>query len=409
MNHLSKCLQKTARSSIHGYNNHHYSRCFSAQPILKTHDDDYQNQVLVEGSARSRAAILNRPETLNALTTSMAVRLKNLYESWEDNYDIGFIVMKGKGRAFSAGSDVVTLSRLLNQGKVQACKEFFGTLYRFVYLLGTYVKPHVAIMDGITMGAGAGVSLPGSFRLVTDKTVFATPECQLGFHPDAGGSYYLSRLPGHLGEYLALTGERLDGVDMIACGLATHYILNERLAWIEDRLTKLITDDSSVINSSLEQYGDIVYPNKESVLRRMEIIDTCFGQDTVEEIIEALENEASLTTHDEWYTRTLTKLKAASPLSLKVSLRSVREGRFQTLDKCLAREYRTSLKVISGQFSNDFSEGVRARLVDKDYTPKWDPPSLKDVSKDMVDSYFNPLGDFEPELELPTTVREPYI
>ncbi|KAI3934121.1 hypothetical protein MKW92_044820 [Papaver armeniacum] len=394
MNHLSKCLQRTARNSIHRYN--HHSRCFSAQPILNTQNDDDQNQVLVEGSARSRAAILNRPETLNALTTSMAVRLKNLYESWEDNYDIGFIVMKGKGRAFSAGSDVVTLSRLLNQGKVQACKEFFGTLYRFIYLLGTYVKPHVAIMDGITMGAGAGVSFPGSFRLVTDKTVFATPECQLGFHPDAGGSYYLSRLPGHLGEYLALTGERLNGVDMIACGLATHYILNERLAWIEDRLAKLITDDSSVINSSLEQYGDIVYPNKESVLRRMEIIDTCFGQDTVEEIIEALENEASLTTHDEWYTRTLKKLKAASPLSLKVSLRSL-------------REYRTSLKVISGQFSNDFSEGVRARLVDKDYTPKWDPPSLKDVSKDMVDSYLNPLGDFEPELELPTTVREPYI
>ncbi|OVA10316.1 Crotonase superfamily [Macleaya cordata] len=404
--HLSKGLL-TARQVLHRFRSHYHHRCFSAQPIY-AHHDDFQNQVLVEGKASSRASILNRPDTLNALTTSMAARLKKLYESWEENPDIGFIMMKGSGRAFCAGADVVTLHQLLNEGKVEACKEFFGTLYRFIYLLGTYVKPHVAILDGITMGGGAGVSLPGQFRVATDKTVFATPECQLGFHPEAGASYYLSRLPGYLGEYLALTGERLNGVEMIACGLATHYSLNARLGWIEERLAKLITDDSSVINSSLEQYGDLVYPDKQSVLHRIETIDKCFGQDTVEEIIDALENEAA-SSYDEWYSRVLNKLKEASPLSLKVSLRSVREGRFQTLDQCLAREYRMSLNVISKKISNDFCEGVRARLVDKDYTPKWDPPRLEDVSKDMVNSYFSPLGEFEPELELPTAIREPFI
>ncbi|KAJ8633701.1 hypothetical protein MRB53_027037 [Persea americana] len=344
--------------------------------------EDLQNQVLVEGKANSRTAILNRPHALNALTTSMGARLNKLYESWEENTDIGFVVMKGSGRAFCAGGDVVALYHLLKEGKVEDCKNFFRTLYKFIYVLGTYMKPHVAILDGVTMGGGAGVSIPGTFRVATDKTVFATPETQIGFHPDAGASFYLSHLPGYLGEYLALTGAKLNGVEMIACGLATHFSLNARLSWIEERLGKLITDDPSVIETSLEQYGDLVYPDKRSVLHRIETIDKCFSHDTVEEIIDALESEAS-GSYDEFCTSALKKLKEASPLYLKVSLQSIREGRFQTLDQCLLREYRMSLHGISKYVSSDFCEGVRARLVDKDFSPKWDPPSLEEVSKDM--------------------------
>lgn len=370
--------------------------------------EDLQNQVLVEGKANSRTAILNRPHALNALTTSMGARLNKLYESWEENTDIGFVVMKGSGRAFCAGGDVVALYHLLKEGKVEDCKNFFRTLYKFIYILGTYMKPHVAILDGVTMGGGAGVSIPGTFRVATDKTVFATPETQIGFHPDAGASFYLSHLPGYLGEYLALTGEKLNGVEMIACGLATHYSLSARLCWIEDRLGKLITDDPSIIGTSLEQYGDLVYPDKRSVLHRIEIIDKCFSHDTVEEIIDALESEAS-GPYDEFCTSALKKLKEASPLYLKVSLQSIREGRFQTLDQCLLREYRMSLHGISKHVSSDFCEGVRARLVDKDFSPKWDPPLLEEVSKDMVDYYFSPLDEFEPDLKLPTTLREAFI
>ncbi|KAJ4959018.1 hypothetical protein NE237_026129 [Protea cynaroides] len=385
-------------------------RSFSAQPNYAAYarNDDLQSLVLVEGKAKARAAILNKPSTLNALTTAMAARLKKLYESWEENPDIGFVIMKGSGRAFSAGADVVALNQLLHEGKIEECKEFFGTLYKFIYLLGTYLKPHISIMDGIAMGGGAGISLPGTFCVATDRTVFAAPETQIGFHPDAGASFYLSRLPGYLGEYLALTGERLNGVEMIACGLATHYFLNARLPLIEERVGKLITDDPSVLQSSLEQYGDLVYPDRSSVLRRIETIDKCFCHDTVEEIISALEGEAAIS-YDDWPKSALKKLKEASPLSLKVSLRSIREGRFQTLDQCLVREYRMSLNGISKQISNDFCEGVRALLVDKDYAPKWDPPTLGEVSKDMVDCYFLPLSEFEPELELPTTVREPLM
>ncbi|XP_057959418.1 small ribosomal subunit protein mS47 [Malania oleifera] len=397
------------RCSCQGLRFLSHGRSFSAQAqAIYPQDDDLQNQVLVVGRANSRASILNRPSALNALTISMAARLKRLYESWEENPDIGFVMMKGTGRAFCAGGDVVALYHLLNEGKVEECKTFFATLYKFIYHLGTYLKPHVAILDGVTMGGGAGISLPGMFRVVTDKTVFAAPEAEMGFHPDAGASFYLSRLPGYLGEYLALTGERLNGVEMIACGLATHYALHERLAWMDERLGKLITDDPSVIETSLAQYGDLVYPDKRSILHKIETIDKCFGHDSVEEIIDALENEAA-NSYDEWCSAALKKLKEASPLSLKVTLRSIREGRFQALDQCLAREYRISLNWISKRVSNDFCEGVRACLVDKDFAPKWDPSSIEEVTTDMVDYYFTPLGEFEPELELPVSLREPSI
>ncbi|PKI34005.1 hypothetical protein CRG98_045623 [Punica granatum] len=282
----------TGRRSAH--------RGLSAQPHY-AHYDHSEDQVLVDGRASSRAAILNRPSALNALTTSMVARLKRLYESWEESPDIGFVLMKGSDRAFCSGGDAVALYHLLNEG----------------------------------------------------------------FHPDAGASFYLSRLPGYLGEYLALTGDKLNGVEMIACGLATHYALNARLSMLEERLGKLVTDDGS-------------------------------------------ESEAA-ESYDEWYKTTLKKLREASPLSLIVTLRSIREGRYETPDQCLAREYRISLGAVSQQVSKDFSEGVRARLVDKDFAPKWDPPSLGEVTEEMVDFYFCTLEESESELKLPTALREPSI
>ncbi|CAI0438542.1 unnamed protein product [Linum tenue] len=392
------------------YCNPHDHRSFSALPnYAAVNDADPEDQVLVEGRAKSRAAILNRPDTLNALTAPMVGRLKRLYESWEENPSIGFVLMKGgSGKAFCSGADVVSLSQMVDDGNIEDCKRYFETLYKFVYLQATYLKPHVAILDGFTMGCGAGISIPGMFRLVTEKTIFANPEAKMGFHPDAGASFYLSRLPGYLGEYLALTGDKLNGVEMIATGLATHYSLHSKLAWTEDRLGNLITDDRDAIETSLAHYGVIVHPDKTSVLHKIEIIDKCFCRDTVEEIIDALENEAK-TSYSEWVKVALNRMKEASPLSLKVTLQSIREGRFQSLDQCLSREYRISIAGISKRVSNDFFEGVRARLVDKDFAPKWDPPTLADVSTDMVDSYFSRLDEFEPELELPTATREPYI
>ncbi|XP_043718330.1 3-hydroxyisobutyryl-CoA hydrolase-like protein 1, mitochondrial isoform X3 [Telopea speciosissima] len=328
-----------------------YHRNLCSHTINPDDSDELNNQVLVEGKDHSRTAILYRPFALNALTTIMAARLKKLYESWEENPDIGFVVMKGSGRAFCAGGDIVTLFRLLNEG--------------------------------------------GYFEWC--------------YHGGWGRSFNPRDIPccnREDWEYLALTGEKLNGAEMLACGLATHYALSARLPLIEERLGTLVTDDPSVIESSLEKYCDLVYPEKESALHRIERIDKCFGHDTVEEIIDALETEGT-GSNDEWCTSALKKLKEASPLSLKVSLRSIREGRFQTLDQCLIREYRMSLQGISRQ-PNDFCEGVRARLVDKDLTPQWEPPSLDQVSEGMVDSYFSPLNKLEPDLELPTKLREAF-
>ncbi|KAG5121449.1 hypothetical protein JHK84_039789 [Glycine max] len=325
MQRFKALLPQQTRSSLRTFCSHR--RAFSAQPnYSEHHDDDSQEQILVEGRAKSRAAILNRPSSLNSLNASMVARLKRLYDSWEENSDIGFVLMKGSGRAFCSGADVVRLYQSLNEASsFRTCMKI---LWAFM---------QVAILDGITMGCGSGISLPGMFRVVTDKTIFSHPETQIGFHPDAGASYILSRLPGYLGEYLALTGDKLNGVEMIACRLATHYSLNARLALLEERLGKLITDEPSVVEASLAQYGDLVYPDRSSVLHRIDTIDRCFSQETVEEIIEAL----------------------------------IREGRFETLDKCLIREYRMSLRGISKLVSSDFFEGVRARMVDKDFAPKY--------------------------------------
>ncbi|KAL1210401.1 Small ribosomal subunit protein mS47 [Cardamine amara subsp. amara] len=386
-----------------------YGRSFSALPNYSASDVDIEDQVLVEGKAKSRAAILNCPSSLNALSAPMVGRLKRLYESWEENPAISFVMMKGSGKTFCSGADVLPLYHWVKEGNIEECKHYFDNLYKFVYLQGTYLKPNIAIMDGVTMGCGGGISIPGMFRVATDKTVLAHPEVQIGFHPDAGASYYLSRLPGYLGEYLALTGQKLNGVEMIACGLATHYCLNSRLPMIEERIGKLLSDDPAVIEDSLAQYGDLVYPDTSSALHKIEMIDKYFGLDTVEEIIEAMENEVA-NSCNEWCKKTLKQIKEASPLSLKITLKSIREGRFQTLDQCLTREYYISVCGVSAQFSGDFCEGIRARLVDKDFAPKWNPPRLEDVSDDTVECYFHPCSDdSDSELILPTAQREPFF
>ncbi|XP_011093291.1 3-hydroxyisobutyryl-CoA hydrolase-like protein 1, mitochondrial [Sesamum indicum] len=372
----------------------------SANPLV----DDSDNIVDVEGTGSSRTAILSRPSSLNAINIPMVSQLQMLYKNWEDDPDIGFVILKGRGRAFCAGGDIVSLYNLMKEGNLEECKQLFRKAYSLMYFIGTYLKPHVAILNGITMGGGAGISIPGTFRVATDKTIFATPETLIGLHPDAGASFYLSHLPGYLGEYLGLTGEKLNGAEMISCGLATNYSLFTKLPLVERQLRNLVTGDPSVIETCLGSLGDPVQLDPTSVVHRIQTLNKCFSRDTVEEIIESLENEAART-NDAWCVSTVKKLKEAAPLSLKVSLRSIREGRSQTLEQCLTREYRMSVQAISGQITGDFCEGVRAKPVDKDFAPKWDPPSLEHVSQDMVDQYFSPLPASEPELELPTRQR----
>ncbi|CAL4980212.1 unnamed protein product [Urochloa decumbens] len=360
------------------------------------------NQVLVETNGSTRTLILNRPKKLNALSPGMIKKLLRLFTAYEEDDGVKLLIMKGKGRAFCTGGDAGEGSQtILNEGwKIGA--DFFRNQYLLNYIIATYTKPQVSLLSGIVMGGGAGVSLHGRFRVATDKTIFAMPETALGLFPDVGASYFLSRLPGFYGEYVALAGARLDGAEMLACGLATHFVHSNRLLLLEESLRKVDTSNPFVVCGIIDQFAEHPSLKRNSSLNRMEIINKCFSKRTVEEIISTLELVAS-NLADEWVATTIQSLNKASPTSLKISLRSIREGRTQTIGECLHQEYRMVCHVVRGDFSKDFFEGCRAILVDKDQNPMWRPPRLEQVHDDVVKYYFSRIDDPQWEdLNLPT-------
>ncbi|XP_019082548.1 PREDICTED: 3-hydroxyisobutyryl-CoA hydrolase 1-like [Camelina sativa] len=219
------------------------------------------------------------------------------------------------------------------------------------------------------MGGGAGLSVHGRFRIATENTVFAMPETALGLFPDVGASYFLSRLPRFFGEYVGLTGARLDGAVMLACGLATHFVPSTSLTALEADLCGVDSNDPNFVSTILDAYTQHPHRKQHSAYHRLDVIDKCFSRRTIEEIISALEREATQEPND-WISTTIRALKKASPSSLKFSLRSIREGRLQGVGQCLIREYRMVCNLMKGDISRDFEEGCRAILVDKDRNPK---------------------------------------
>ncbi|KAM0072547.1 putative 3-hydroxyisobutyryl-CoA hydrolase [Helianthus debilis subsp. tardiflorus] len=360
------------------------------------------NLVLIKESSNVRIITLNRPKQLNALNLEMVSRLLEVFHAYEEDPNVKLIIMKGEGRAFCAGGDVATVVNDINKGSWKIGANFFSKEFTMNYLMATYTKPQVSLLRGIVMGGGAGASIHGRFRVVTDNTVFAMPETALGLFPDVGASYYLSRLPGFFGEYVGLTGARLDGAEMLACGLATHFVPLEKLSLLEDALCKANTGDPKLVSNIIDEFSNKNHKLKEnSQYFRLKTIDRCFSLRTVEEIISALEKEADKNM-DDWISWTIKSLKNASPTSLKISLRSIREGRLQGVGQCLIREYRMVCTVMQGKYSKDFFEGCRALLLDKDKNPKWKPSKLELVSKDKVDHYFTALDDKDWEdLKLP--------
>ncbi|XP_021317563.1 3-hydroxyisobutyryl-CoA hydrolase 1 [Sorghum bicolor] len=367
---------------------------------------DSSDQLLVEADGSTRTLILNRPKKLNVLSSAMIKGLLRCFTVYEKDDRIKLLIMKGKGRAFCAGGDITGCVRSIHNGNYLfriwiGGADFFRHLYLLNYRIATYIKPQVSLLTGIVMGGGAGVSLHGRFRVVTDNTIFAMPETALGLFPDVGASYFLSRLPGFYGEYLGLSGARLDGAEMLACGLATHFVPSNRLLLLEESLKKVNTSNPFVVGSTIDQFAQQPSLKENSSLNRMEIINKCFSKRTVEEIISSLEEVAS-DLADEWVAATIQYLKKASPTSLKISLRSIREGRTQTVGECLHREYRMVCHVMRGDFSPDFFEGCRAVLVDKDKNPMWMPPRLEQVHDKAVEEYFSRIDDPEWEdLNLP--------
>ncbi|CAL5381049.1 unnamed protein product [Camellia sinensis] len=374
------------------------------EPINYSNGD--ADQVLLEDYSYGRKVLLNRPKQLNALSFQMVSRLLELFLASEEDCNVKLIILKGKGRAFSAGGDVAAVVRDI-KGNWKLGAKFFQKEFILNYVMATYSKPQVSILNGIVMGGGAGASIHGRFRVATENSVFAMPETALGLFPDVGASYFLSRLPGFFGEYVGLTGSRLDGAEMLACGLATHFVSSVRLSLLEEALCKVNSSDPDIISATIHEFSQQPSLKEKSSYNRLDIINKCFSRRTVEEIIFALEREAVNST-DNWISSTIKSLKTASPTSLKISLRSIREGRVQGVGQCLVREYRIVCNVMDGQVSKDFFEGCRAILLDKDKNPKWEPSKLELVSDEMVDRYFSKVDDKDWEdLKLPVRSNLP--
>ena len=315
---------------------------------------------------------LNRPKALNALTRDMCVEIKRALDAWVGDASVKTVAIDAvPGRAFCAGGDI----RALYDDPKTYAPQFYADEYRLNACIKHYKNPYVALIDGICMGGGVGVSVHGSHRAVSENVTFAMPETAIGFFPDVGGSYVLPRLPGELGMYLALIGARLKAADLIYAGIYTHFVPAEKIGTIATRFAAGETSDEILAELS-ESAGDA------PLAQHRAAIDRAFAQSSVEKILDALEPEG------EWGAETAKGLRAKSPIALKVTFRLMREGKNLVFDDCMRLEYRLAVRAA---LSHDFHEGVRAVVVDKDQSPKWDPPSLEAVRDTDVAAYFAPL------------------
>lgn len=333
-------------------------------------------------------ATLDRPGTLNALDLGMIRDLLATAAAWAEDPSVRAVVLKGAGpRAFCAGGDIRGVCTARDCGDASATRDFFAEEYRLNRTIHRFPKPWIALMDGITMGGGVGLSIYGSHRVATEHTLWAMPETGIGFFPDVGGGWFLPRLPGGLGRYLALTGAALGPADALAAGIATHYVPAQRLGALEASLAQASWDDDPQESASRVLGSHAADPGPAPLEALRPAIDACFGVSSPEQILAALEALAT-----PWARETLEILAAKSPTSLRVTCRLLDEGPSRSLEEELIVEYRLSQRFVS---SHDFCEGVRAALVDRDRRPRWDPPRLAGVTEEGVAAFFAPLGDRE--------------
>lgn len=321
---------------------------------------------------------LNRPKALHALTQEMCALMTEALMAWKDDPAVKAVLLDHTGeRGFCAGGDIRMIAESGAGDSVDA-KRFFFTEYRLNHLLFVYPKPVVAVVDGIVMGGGVGISDPARIRIATERTTYAMPETGIGLFPDVGGGWFLPRMPGQAGVWLALTGARLKAADCLRLGIATHCVESARVEAFKAELV----EDADAVFGLPELFG--TSPGPALIEAHLEAIDRLFGFDTVEEIFAALQADGS-----EWALAQLEVLKTKSPQSLKVSLRQMRIGAgLKSFAENMAMEYRLGGRIVS---THDFQEGVRAVIVDKDNTPKWRPGTLAEVDEAAVEGFFAPL------------------
>lgn len=322
---------------------------------------------------------LNRPGALHALNVAMVATMRTALTAWShDDAVAAVLIDHAEGRGFCAGGDIAFLRHSALHDDGASGRAFFADEYRLNNQLFEYPKPIVAFMDGVTMGGGVGIALPATFRVATENTRLAMPETGIGLFPDVGGGWHLSRLEGRIGQFLALTGARLDGAECVALGLATHYLPADALVEAKAR----IAEDPSRIEGVLGQLA--VTPPDARIVPNIERINRLFASDRYEDILAALEADDS-----DWAWKELATLRTKSPQTCKVALRQLREGAAAaTFADNLRTEYRIASRVLT---LPDFAEGVRAVIVDKDNAPQWQPPTPEGMTDAMVDAIFAPL------------------
>jgi len=333
------------------------------------------SELIVERRGAVRLVTLNRPDALNALTASMCRELDRLLQYWAADLEVGCVVVKGAGdRAFCAGGDIRAIYDGERNGKGEG--DFFRDEYTLVRRVHRFPKPYIALIDGIVMGGGAGISINASWRVVTERTLFAMPETGIGLFPDVGATRFLRLCPGRIGFYLGLTGARLKAADMLHAGIATHYIPSGDIGSLIDDLASGRDAGEAIGMHSTN-------PGASLLAEQQAGIDRCFTGETVEQIVERLGRQES-----DWARDALKALGRASPTSLKITLRQLSQGAAE-IEEALTLEYRMTRHVLEAQ---DFFEGIRAQVVDKDRSPKWRPASLAEVGTSLVDAYFEAAG-----------------
>jgi enoyl-CoA hydratase len=345
-------------------------------------------EVLARVEGRVGRLTLNRPRAIHALTTAMCQAMTEALMAWRDDPAVELVMLDHSGeRGFCAGGDV-RMAAESGKGDGRAAREFFFTEYRLNELMFRYPKHIVALMDGVTMGGGVGISRPARYRIATERTVFAMPETGIGLFPDVGGGWYLSRMPDHIGVWLALTGARLKAADCELVGIATDYVESARLPELK---AAILADPAAVERHITEFEGDAGRP---AIAAHQDEIGRIFGLGSVEAIFAALQAADS-----DWAREQLAVLNTKSPQAMKVSLRQLQLGaKAASFAQNMAIEYRIAARVCRRA---DFLEGVRAVLVDKDNAPRWTPPTLEDVTEATLDEIFAPLSFEEQWSPLP--------
>jgi len=343
-------------------------------------------EVLFGHRGRLGVVTLNRPRAVNALTEGMVDLLLRQLTAWVKDDDVAAVLVQGAGeRGLCAGGDIVAIYRDILHGGTRTA-DFWQTEYRVNSLIARYPKPYVALMDGLVLGGGVGISAHGNVRVVTERTRMGMPETTIGFAPDVGGTFLLSRAPGETGTHAALTGAHLAAGDALFLGLADHYVPSQSLPRLVAEL------ESETPEAVLARYAGQSPPS--ALAGQRDWIDACYATDDAGDIVARLRAWTGPGREDA--TAAADTIEAKSPTSVKVTLASLRRAAKLTLDEALAQEYRAGLRFLAGP---DFREGIRAQVVDKDRNPQWKPATLAEVLPGQVDRFFQPLDGRELDLQ----------